>query len=328
MSGERPALSRRTMLIGTAAAALAPLAGAAVPRPARAAAPMLGAAHPTHYRFKLGAFEITTIWDGAVGLAGPHPIFGNDQPAAEVQKLAEEARLPKDRMAISFTPVMVNTGRELVMFDSGNGAGRRPNAGRLAASLGSAGFSPDQVDVVVVTHCHGDHIGGLMEGGKPLFANARYVIGRVEYDFWSARERADGPVATNAKLVQSNVVPLAPKMTFLEPEGEVAGGIRAVGAYGHTPGHMAFHLESEGKRFLIWADTSNHYVASVGRPDWHVSFDMDKAMAVATRRRILDMAATDRLPVTGYHMPFPAVGFVERKDTGYRWLPASYELNL
>ena len=105
-------------------------------------------------------------------------------------------------------------------------------------------------------------------------------------------------------------------------------GIRAVAAHGHTPGHMAYLIESQGKPFLIWADTTNHYVMSLQQPDWHVQFDMDKDAAAATRRRMLDMAATDRIPATGYHMPFPAVGFVEKTGDSYRWVPVSYQLRI
>ena len=324
-------LSRRDALLTTAGAvtaatttaALAGLAG-----PALAAAPMLGASHPTHYRVALGGFEVTTIWDGAIQLDGPHPIFGQDQFEEDVQDLAAANLLPTDRMEISFTPVIVNTGSELVMFDSGNGAGRRPNAGHLRATLGAAGYSPEQIDVIVVTHCHPDHIGGLMEDGTPAFPNARYVIGETEYDFWSPPEMAEGNTARVGKLVQSNVVPLADKFTFIKPDGEVVPGIHAVDAHGHTPGHMAYHIESDGRRLLLWADAINHYVASLQRPDWHVRFDMDKQGAAAARKRILDMVSAEKIPATGYHMPFPAIGYVETSGDSYRWVPASYQLRL
>ena len=126
----------------------------------------------------------------------------------------------------------------------------------------------------------------------------------------------------------ANVTPFREKMTFLADGGEVAPGIRAVAAPGHTPGHMGFHLESEGRRLLIGADFCNHYVLSLQRPDWVVKFDADKEQAARTRKTLLDMIATDRIPFTGYHMPFPAVGFVEKAGEGYRYVPASYQLML
>ena len=128
--------------------------------------------------------------------------------------------------------------------------------------------------------------------------------------------------------MRANVVPLAEKTTFIGDDAEVVPGIRSVAAFGHTPGHMVYHIESDGRRLLLWADTANHYVASVQRPEWHVRFDMDKEAAVATRKRIFDLAAAERMPVTGYHMPFPALGYIDRSEGGYRWVPATYQLSL
>ena len=257
---------------------------------------------------------MTTIADGAVQVEGPHPIFGENVAVAEVQELMAQNFLPPDQMVIGFAPVIVNTGAEVVLFDTGNGAGRRPDAGRLAALLATAGFEPDQIDVVVLSHFHPDHIGGLMENGQPLLPNARYVTGEIEYDFWSPQERLSGPTERVATLVQANVVPVAEKITFIKEGAEVAPGIEALAAFGHTPGHMAFHLESAGRRLVITADTANHFVVSLQRPDWHVRFDMDKEQATASRKRIFDLIATERIPFSGYHMPFPAVGYVERRS--------------
>ncbi len=295
---------------------------------AHAAAPMLGASAPGHYRFKLGDFEVTTINDGAIQLDGPHPIFGQNIEAAELQNLAEANLLPRERFEIGFSPVMVNTGEALVMFDSGNGAARRPNAGRLAAAMSGIGYTPDQVDIVVLTHFHPDHIGGLMEDGKPLFSNARYVTHETEFNFWTHDDRMSGGTERVAKLTAANVKPLADKTSFIKDGASVTGGITAMAAHGHTPGHTAFHIESGGKRLLLGGDFCNHYVVSLQRPDWHVRFDMDKEGAAATRKKILGMLAADKIPFTSYHMPFPAVGYVESKDGGFRYVPASYQLNL
>ncbi len=319
-------LTRRGAL-GAAAGlmAAAPLLGSGLLNPAFAAAPMLGPVRPIVFRFPLGQFEVTTIFDGAVQLDGPHPIFGENQDTAAVAAYAEANNLPGGRMEIGFTPVIVNTGKELVLFDAGNGVGRRPNAGALLARLADAGYTADQIDTVVITHMHPDHIGGLMEDGKPAFPNARYLAGQVEYDFWSKPDMAEHRVG---KLVQSNVIPLAEKMSFLGDEAAVASGITAIAAFGHTPGHMAFHIESEGKRLLLIADACNHYVMSLQRPDWHVRFDMDKEGAAATRRKVLGLAAADGIPITGYHMPFPAVGFVETMGEGFRWSGVSYQMHV
>lgn len=194
--------------------------------------------------------------------------------------------------------------------------------------LKEAGYEPDQVDLVVITHGHPDHINGLVENGQPTFPNAAYMVGETEHQAWKTGEGIPEGRKENQQLYMKVVVPFEDKMTFLKPEDEVAPGIRAVNAFGHAPGMMAFHLESGGRRLLIWADTANHYVLSVQKPEWHVSFDHDKEAAVETRKRIFDMVTTDKLPVIGYHMPPPGVGYLVRWNGGYRWEPVSYQLNL
>lgn len=325
------ALSRRQTL----AAALGLLAAPAVLRafPALAAAPELGPSTPTFQRFRLGGFEVTSLLDASVMIDGPWPIVGEDLPASEVEALMAANLLPETRFRPGFSPTLVNTGRELVLFDAGNGANGfvpPPAGGRLAKSLASAGYTPEQVDVVVITHAHPDHVGGLTTGGKPTFPNARLVIGATEFDFWKSDKPLSAPKESNeygsAVLFRSHVLPLADRASFVAADGEVVPGIRAMAAHGHTPGHLAFHVESEGKRLLVWGDCAHHEVASLARPDWHALFDQDKVAGAATRRKIYDMAATDRVLVAAYHTSFPSLGYVERKGVAYRWLPLTYQL--
>jgi len=305
---------------------LASAAGLAMPsimvRAAHAQVPTPDVATPGFFRFKLGEFEVTTYRDGTRPGDGPYPTFGANQSAEDVAALMEANFLPADKFVNGFAPVLVNTGQELVLFDTGLGEGGRGNGlGQLRAQIEASGYTPESISVVVITHMHGDHIGGLTEGGAPAFPNARYVTGQVEYDFWTAPGR-------NAAAVAEKVVPLADKTTFIGDGGEVVSGITGMDAPGHTPGHMIFMLESGGKQLVITADTANHFVASLQRPDWHVGFDSDKEQGAATRTRVFDMIAADRLPFIGYHMPTPSLGYVEKMDVGYRYIPHSYQLLL
>lgn len=319
--------TRRDAFLATGASAATLAMGGATS--AAAATPFQGAEVPHIYRFMIGKYEVTTILDGAVQLDGPHPIFGQNTEAADVQALAEANFLPPTRMEIGFTQTVVNTGSEVILFDAGNGAGRRPNAGHLRKRLAAAGIAPEQVDVVALTHFHGDHIGGLTEEDGIAFPNARYVIGQAEYDFWTNEDlKSQDGMAKRYDLVQAKVVPLAEKATFIAPGASVASGIEAIDSHGHTPGHISYHIESEGERLLVMGDVCNHYIVSMQRPDWHVRFDMDKEGAVAARMKVLGMLAADRIPFVGYHMPYPAVGYVEAMGEGFRYAPASYQLNL
>lgn len=300
-------LSRRKML---ASAASLPIA-AALPRVAGAEAPMMGATSPSFMRVKLGNFDVTNLLAGSRSVPGPHNIFGLNVDDAEFAAVSAEAGLPDDKVQFYFTPPIVNTGDQLILFDTGlSGAG-------TTAALQAAGYSPEQVDIVVITHMHGDHIGGLSTDGVPTYPNAAYVTGRAEFDAWAKMENEG---------FEAKVRPLAEKMTFLEDGGSVASGVTAVAAFGHTPGHMVYMLESDGQQMLLAADFANHYVWSLARPDWEVKFDMDKTAAAQTRKRLLDMMATDKIAFSGYHMPFPAFGYVDKHDGAYAYVPHSYQL--
>lgn len=325
----RPVLgpSRRTVMTGAAALAAVPL----IP-PARAAAPMLGVSQPTHYRFKLGDFEITTISDSNVFIDGPWPLIGKNATEADVARLMHDNLLPSTKYQPGFTPVVVNTGSQIILFDAGNGERGfvpRPAGGWLAAQLAPVGFKPEDIDVVVLSHGHPDHIGGLRQKGKPLFPNARYAIAGVEYDFWSPEGKHSGDLEDFSALFRDYVVPLAEKITFLKGGDDVAPGIRAVASPGHTPGHLSFRIESAGKELFVLGDLAHHHVASLAQPDWHCVFDVDPEAGARARKRTFDMLASERVAVCAYHMPFPSIGYVTRGDGGgFAWLPHSYQLNL
>lgn len=299
-------------------------------------ASLQGELQPTIYRFKLGGFEAATILDSKSIRDGVHPLFGGNAPAEEVHALARANNIDPNRLEHPNIPTIVNTGKELVLFDAGNGAlpreyeqlkARMP-AGNLAARLAQAGYKAEDVDVVVLTHGHPDHIGGLVEGGRPVFPKARYVFGAAEYDFWKKNENVREARKFNQKLFMTICEPLADRSTFIKPGDEVVAGIRAVDAAGHSPGLMAFHVESDGKRFMITADAFTQFVMAVQRPDWYFDMDDDKDKAVATRKRMLDMLAAEKMFVASFHMPFPGIGWIDKTASGYRWVPHSYQLNL
>lgn len=291
-------------------------------------------AQPVTRRIRLGHFTVTTVLDASATIDGPWPIVGQDRPQAAVEALMRENRLRPNRFKPGFTPTLVQTGRETILFDTGNGAVGfvpRPAGGQLAHLLARAGLAPDTIDVVVLTHCHTDHIGGLMEDGRPVFTRARYVVGATEDSFWRDGARLSAPMESNearsARVFRSHLLPLTDRTRFVKPGDAVAPGITALAAFGHTPGHLTFHLESAGQRMLVWGDCAHHEVASLAHPEWHAVFDMDKAQGAATRRHIYDMAATDGILVSAYHTAFPSLGYVVRQGSGYRWIPLTDQLD-
>ncbi len=304
-----PKLSRRAALAGAAAIPLAAATATAV----QAEAPMLGTDEAPFKRVKLGSFEVTNLLAGSAVREDPQSIFGMNVDKAAFEEVSKAANIPTDKTRFFFTPVVVNTGSELVLFDTGL------NAAGTTAALTAAGYSPDQIDKVVITHMHGDHIGGLMNESALTFANAELITGAAEMNHWAGaeNERFDGIIRPNME-----------RFTMIDGGASVASGITAMPAFGHTPGHMAYMLESDGAQLLLAADFANHFVWSLGHPDWEVLFDMDKAAAAATRKTMLDMMATDGIPFSSYHMPWPAFGYVERDGDAYRYAPHTYQLTL
>lgn len=270
------------------------------------------------YRFPLGAFRVTSLLAGSATSAEPHKTFGLNASDADFAAASDAAFIPDGAAMSYYTPTLIETGSATILFDTG----LKPEG--ILAALAAAGIAPGAITHVVITHMHGDHIGGLSDGTTLTFPDAVPVLGRIEFDHWAA---------TGNEGFEAKVRPLESRATFLNDGDVVVPGITAELAAGHTPGHMIFHVESEGARLVLTADTANHYVWSLGYPDWEVRFDADKAAGIATRNRVLSMLAAERLPFIGYHMPFPALGFVEAQDGAasgarFRFVPASYQMLL
>ena len=261
----------------------------------------------------IGDFEVSTLLAGTRTAPEPQTIFGMNVSAEEFAAVSAQNFIPADKNQFFFTPTVVRAGSEVVLFDTGL------NPDGILGPLNAAGVSAEEITIVVVTHMHGDHIGGLSDdNGSPTFPNARYVTGQKEYDAWAKMD--SDPF--NAK-----VKPLAEKMSFIGDGDSVISGITSVAANGHTPGHMTYMLESNGQQLLLIADTANHYVWSLAYPDWEVKFDMDKAAAAASRKQILGMLSADKIPFVGYHMPFPGVGYVApRGEGGFQYVPMTYQM--
>ncbi|MGR3377535.1 MBL fold metallo-hydrolase [Salipiger abyssi] len=304
---DQPRITRRAALAG---AATLPLATGLAGR-ARAQSAMQGAQVPRVNRVMLGEFEVSALMAGTRTVEEPHGIFGMNVGDEEFASASEAAMIPTDKAQFFFHPTLVNTGSELILFDTG----LSPEG--IVAAVEAAGYGADEVTHVVITHMHGDHVGGLTGGDGPTFANAQHVTGQAEFDHWSS---AGGDAFTG------KVQPLAERFSFIGDGESIASGVTSVLAPGHTPGHMGFMLESGGQQLMLIADLANHYVWSLAYPDWEVRFDTDKAMAAASRRKVLDMLATDKLPFIGYHMPFPALGYAEMRGDGFHYVPHSYQL--
>jgi len=321
--------NRRSILTGavaaTAATALAPFAAP----PARAAAPLAGKQAPSFYRSKLGDFELTVVNDGARAIPLP-PTFVRNVPIEQVLAAAEAAYMPKGSIVAPFNPMVVNTGAKLVLIDTGYGPGIAPTVGLLPMTLAAAGIDPKAIDIVLISHMHGDHILGLKTpDGALAFPNAEIKVPAVDWTFWMSDENMgrapEGFQKASFGFNRKIFANLADKVTRYEWGKEVAPGITAVDASGHTPGHTAFVIASGSGRLFFQADVSIVPDLFLRNPDWHIMFDSEPEKAVATRRRIYDMASAEKMFVAGYHFPFPGLGYIEKAGTGYRLVPAAWQ---
>jgi glyoxylase-like metal-dependent hydrolase (beta-lactamase superfamily II) len=323
--------TRRALLGGAAlagAAALGPLASA----PARAAAPPAGKQAPSFYRYKVGSHEITVVADGA----NTFPLgdtFVLNAKKDDVNGALEAAYMPRDKVTIVFNPIVVNNGSKVVLIDTGNGPGAfastKGAVGQLPANLAAAGFDSKAIDVVVISHFHGDHVNGLVNAdGSPAFPNAEVMVPAKEFAFWmDDGEMSRAPKGRMEDLFKNNrriFEPIKDKVTRYEWDKEIVSGITAVATTGHTPGHTSYVVASGSSKVYIQSDVTNHPALFVRHPDWHAFFDQDPVEAEATRRRIYDMLAAEKMLVQGFHYPFPSLGHVEKDGSAYREIPVAW----
>nr|WP_246669014.1 MBL fold metallo-hydrolase [Ancylobacter sp. TS-1] len=320
-----PHLSRRHLMIGAGAVPLAaPLAGL-LSSPA-AAQTGSGQQVPGLYRYKVGAIEVTAVNDGVRTFPLPDG-FVRNASRDQVNAALEAAFQPKDVMSIQFNPLLINNGGKLTLIDTGNGP-QPGNAtvGKLRANLAWAGVKPADIQTVVISHFHGDHINGLRaEDGGLAFPNAEIMVPEAEWAFWmdeGEESRAPDALKANFQNVKRVFKDIDSKVARFAWDKEVVPGLTAVDAAGHTPGHTAFVLASGEGKLFIQSDVTNTPILFAPNPDWQVQFDMDGAKAAQTRKRIYDMLAAERLQLTGYHYPFPATGFIRKSGDGYEAVPA------
>lgn len=320
-------LSRRGLLTGVTATAIAGGAGhsgAALAQPGPAAVERT-------YRFKVGGIEVTSILDGVrrVKLAASPT---RSASLEQFQAALAADGLARDETASVFHPLLVRTGGRLVLIDTGNGPRSLPaGTGLTAQRLGALGVDPKQVDTVIISHFHGDHIGGLVTAeGAQAFPNAEIKVPLDEWNYWlddvNMNKAAEGSTLRNAHNNVRRVFGAIPGKNLAKfTDGkEVAPGITAMATPGHTPGHTSFVIASGSDKLLVQADvTSGIASVFVRHPDWFGGGDMDGPMAVQTRRKLYDMLAVEKMPMSGYHLPFPAIGRIEGSGSGYSFIPAA-----
>jgi glyoxylase-like metal-dependent hydrolase (beta-lactamase superfamily II) len=321
-------LSRRGLLGAAAATALAPLTAS---WPAQAAAPLAGKQASGFYRYKVGSFEVTAVFDGLRTI----PLPDNHVRGISKQEVSDAlgaVYFDKDNASTPITPAVVNTGSKLVVIDTGIGpamlATTKGAFGNHQSNLEAAGIDRNNVDVVIISHFHGDHINGLLTAdGKLSYPNAEIMVPAAEWKFWtdeSNSTRSPEGQRPNFANIKRVFTALGNKVTQYEAGKEIIPGFTAMATYGHTPGHTSTLVSSGSATLLIQADvTAGTALLFVRNPGWHGP-DFDGPMAEATRRKLYDQVVADKLLVQGYHFPFPAVGNIDKDGGGYRFVPAMW----
>jgi len=294
---------------------------------AHAGAPQVKTQAPGFYRMMLGDFEVTALFDGTIDLE-PKKLLTNTTQA-QVGKLLDRS-FEKDVVQTSVNGYLINTGDKLVLVDTGAGALFGPTVGNLRANLQAAGYKPEQVDDVLITHMHGDHVGGLVADGRLAFPNATIHAGQEDADFWLSKANLEKASAEMKGFFQGAMVSMNPyveagKFKPLKGNTDLVPGIKAVPAHGHTPGHNIYVVESKGQKLVLWGDLMHVAAVQFAQPQITISFDVDSKPAAAERKKAYADAAKGRYLVGSAHLPFPGLGHVRAEGKGYVWVPVDYQ---
>ena len=296
--------------------------------PPKPPAPSLAGAQPGYYRFKIGSFEAIAFLDGGMAPPADQSPFGVDEPKGAVAGALEAALLPSDRVQLPFNVLLVRTGPELVLVDTGCGSSMGAAGGKLGALLNAVGIEPGQITGVILTHAHRDHFGGLLDAEKrPAFPNAKLFVGKKEHDFWMSSAPDLSGMAVPAEAAKEFVLGAQAALSAYKDKRQlVAGGDKILDGFelletpGHTPGHLAVIIGSGKDQLLHFADVANHHALSFAHPGWRFAFDADPGLAVETRRKLFDRAAAEKLRLFGAHMPFPGLGRVKKAGNAYEFV--------
>lgn len=294
--------------------------------PAQAAAPMVKTSAPGYYRVMLGDFEITALSDGTVALNADQLL--TNTTAAKTNKTLEKYHL-KSPVETSVTGYLINTGSKLVLIDTGAASLFGPTLGRLRKNLRAAGYAPEQVDEIYITHMHGDHVGGLMDGDKLSFPNAIVRADKHEAEHYLDQEKMDkAPEAAKSgfKAAMISVSPYqkAGRFKTFEADTELASGIKAIASHGHTAGHTIYLVESKGQKLMLWGDLMHVAAVQFENPEVTISFDSDSKAAMTQRKKAYAEAAKNGYMVGATHLSFPGLGYIRAEGKAYAWMPVNY----
>jgi len=304
------------------AAALLALAG-----PASAEAPQQKTQVPGYYRLMLGNFEVTALYDGAIDLDEK---LLKDIGKRDIQRLLARQFLQGPKVQTAVNAYLVNTGSKLVLVDAGAAKLFGPGLGNIVDNLKAAGYAPEQVDTVLITHLHGDHVNGLVTpDGKAVFTNAEVWSAKADNDFWLSLEiaaKAPKDFQGFFKMSRDAAAPYlaAGKWKTFDSDRELLTGISSIDTHGHTPGHASYLFQSGGQKLLVLGDLVHNHAVQFARPEVAFEYDNDPKQAVVARKRIFFQAARDKLMVAGMHLPFPGIGHVRKEPKGYAWVPAEF----